>query len=70
MLAGIPLSFLLGDALLFGRLRERHVLAEDAQNAAAVHTALKPAQCAVNRLFVPNFDSDCQGESSPWKTFR
>ena len=45
------------ETALFGRLREGHVAAENAQHTAAVDGAFEAAQCAVDGLVIPYFDT-------------
>ena len=56
-----PLLALL--AARFGGLDEGHVLAVEAENAAAVHRTLETAQGTVDGLVVANFDADGHSKS-------
>src|SRR5690606_7640600 len=70
--AGVPArvagGLLAGEAALFARRGERHVVAVDAEHAAPVHRALEPAQRAVDGLFIANFDTDGQGRPPDGET--
>lgn len=54
---GVTSSLLTGQATFFRRFRKCHVATENAKNTAAVYGAFETAQCAVNRLVIPNFNT-------------
>ena len=57
------MRFLASEPPLFRGLRERHIRAIDAQNAAAVHGPLETAQGAIDGFAVSNLDSYRQNYS-------
>lgn len=55
--ARVACSLFAGKATLFGGLSEGHVATVDPQNAATVDGTLETAQCAVDGLVIPYFDT-------------
>lgn len=57
------MRFFAGEPPLFGRLRESHIRAIDAQYAASIHGPLETAQGAIDGFAVSDFDSYGQNDS-------
>jgi len=57
------MRFLAGNPSFFGGLREGHIRAIDAKNAAAIHGAFETTQGAIDGFAVSNLDSYGQNYS-------